>query len=111
MGASKGLTTPIGELISDLIVPITKRKGTSRESQSTEEVMRAIEEVNAKLRDSGAQDIALGSMDIKALYLSLRIKEAVKVVADEILKAEVDYIDSDMKVAGAYLATVLPKER
>ena len=42
LGASKGLTTPLGEMLLDLIVPITMMKPESRDSQSTEEVLRSI---------------------------------------------------------------------
>ena len=86
-------------------------KGTSLEAQSTEEVLRSIEEANIKLRNEKVETVALGSMDVKALYPSLRIKAAAKVVAEEIMKAEIDYQGVDYNAAGSYLATVLPKER
>ena len=45
VGASKVLTTPLGELLSDLIVRVSKMRENSLEAQPTEEVLRAIEEV------------------------------------------------------------------
>ena len=106
MGASKGLTTPLGEMLLDLIVPITMMKTESRDSQSTEEVLRSIEDANIKLKEGKVESMAIGSMDVKTLYPWLSIKEAAKVVAEEII-----YQGVDMRIAGAYLATVLPKER
>ena len=68
MGASKGLTTPLGEVLSDLIVPITLIKTETREAQSTEEVLRSIEDAKIKLKGGKVEGMAIGSMDVKALY-------------------------------------------
>ena len=54
----------------------------SREAQSTEEVLRAIEEANHKLKEENIKEIAIGSMDVKALYPSLDIEASAKVVAE-----------------------------
>ena len=67
VGASKGLTTSLGKLLSDLIEPVSRMNNDSREAQSTEEVMRMIEEVNFKRVEDGVKEIALGSMDMVAL--------------------------------------------
>ena len=63
MGASKGLTTPLGEMLSDLIVPITMMKTESRK-----EVLRSIEDANIKLKEGKVESMAIGSMDVKTLY-------------------------------------------
>ena len=68
MGASKGLTTPLGEMLLDLIVPITMMKPESRDSQSTEEVLKSIEDANIKLKEGKVESMAIGSMDVKTLY-------------------------------------------
>ena len=68
LGASKGLTTPLGEMLLDLIVPITMMKPESRDSQSTEEVLRSIEDANIKLKEGKVESMAIGSMDVKTLY-------------------------------------------
>ena len=63
MCASKGLTTPLGEMLSDLIVPITMMKTESRK-----EVLRSIEDANIKLKEGKVESMAIGSMDVKTLY-------------------------------------------
>ena len=74
--------------MSDLIVPVSRMKGTSLEAQYTEEVLRLIEEANVKLRRENVESVALGSIDVKALYPSLRIKAAAKVeVAARVVEA------------------------
>ena len=68
LGASKGLTTLLGKMLLDLIVPITMMKPESRDSQSTEEVLRSIEDANIKLKEGKVESMAIGSMDVKTLY-------------------------------------------
>ena len=57
------------------------------------------------------KDLAIGSMDVKALYSSLNIGTAAKVVAEKIVKSEIEYAGADMSVAGAYLASVMIREK
>lgn len=111
MVASKCLTTSLGKMFSDIIVLITMMKTERREAQLTEEGLKPIEDSNIKLKEGKVESMPIGSIDVKALYLSLRIKEAAKVVAEEIIKSKVDYQGGDMRIAGVYLATILPKER
>ena len=42
VGASRGLTTPLGEVISDLLDPVARARGKIWEAQSTEEILRKI---------------------------------------------------------------------
>ena len=51
MGASKGLTTGLGELLSDIQEPLTKANKDPKEAQSTEELMRSIKEANMRLSE------------------------------------------------------------
>ena len=111
VGASKGLTTPLGELLSDLIEPLSRMNEDSDEAQSTEEVMRKIEEANKILAEKGVNDISLGSMDVVALYPSLDQEESAKIVAESIMESEIDIEGMDLDIAGVYLATVWDKER
>ena len=106
VGASKGLTTPLGELLSDLIEPISRMDGESQEAQSTEEVLRMISEANTRLKKEGVSDLALGSMDVVALYLSLDQKRSAEIVAEAIMESDVKYCGVDMDMAGVYLATI-----
>ena len=110
-GAIKGLTTPLSEMLSDLIEPISRMDHDSNEAQSTEEVLRMIAEANQKLSVDNVRDVALGSMDVVALYPSLDQDEFAKIVADHIMESEVDFAGVDFDIAGVYLATVWSKER
>ena len=49
VGASRGLTTPLGETLSDLIEPVAKARTHKWEAQSTEDVLRMIENTNKRL--------------------------------------------------------------
>ena len=51
VGAAKGLTTAIGDLIADLIEPLAKIEPESTEAQSIEELLRKIQEVNKILKE------------------------------------------------------------
>ena len=44
VGASKGLTTALGELVSDILEPVARVEPDPKEAQSTEELMSAIKE-------------------------------------------------------------------
>ena len=67
----KGLTTALGEMISDLIELIARVCPEQSEAQSTEDLMREIEETNLKIKSKGKDDIVVAGMDISALYPSL----------------------------------------
>ena len=65
------MTTPLGKLLTDLIEPITRIRGTSKVAQSTVAILRAIPETNEKLTKDGIRDCVVWSMDVWALYPSL----------------------------------------
>ena len=71
VGASKGLTTGLGELLSDILEPLAKSNEDPREAQSTEELMRSIQDANRRLSEAGIGKCLVGSMDVEALYPSL----------------------------------------
>lgn len=111
MGASKELTTPLGELLSDLIEPISRMEENSDEAQSTEEILWKISDANQRLRSEGVSDIALGSMDFIALYPSLDQTKSAEIVAEALVGSEVKYSGVDLDIAGVYLANVWDKNR
>ena len=80
-GAARGLTTPLGEMLSEIIDPIAKARKIQWEAQSTEEVLRQIEETNLKLETEKIEKIAIGSLDVEALYPSISQKDAPRIVA------------------------------
>ena len=49
----KGLTIALGEMISDLIELIARVFPEQSEAQSTEDLMREIEETNVKIKSKG----------------------------------------------------------
>ena len=53
VGASSGLTTYIGDFVSDLIEPLAKKKPDSTEAQSTEKVRRIIKDASTKTKEEG----------------------------------------------------------
>ena len=109
VGASKGLTTPLGELFLDLVEPVSRMDMESREARSTENVLKIGEE-NLRMKSDQVKDIDVGSMmDVVALYPSIDQEEATKVVAEEIVSRAVKYWDFDDKTAGINLGTMWTK--
>ena len=53
--------------------------------------MRKITDTNRNLKDEGILDIALGSMDVVALYPSLDQKESAAIVAEAIIESDIKY--------------------
>ena len=64
--------------------PIAKSIKDSKEAQSTEEVMREIEDTNSYLYNT-ADDVVVGSMDVVALYPSIDQELGAKLVAEELI--------------------------
>ena len=57
--ASKGLTTQLGELLSDLVEPISRMIDRSREARSTKEVLRMIGKANEELERLKVKEVVL----------------------------------------------------
>ena len=71
VGASRELTTPLGEVLLDMLEPVARSRDKIWEAQSTEEVLRKISEANLRLKIKGAKQIMVGSLDVEALYPSI----------------------------------------
>ena len=82
VGATKGLTTALGEMISDLIELITRMCPEQSEAQSMEELMREIQDTNSKIKDMSGKEIVVASMDVSALYPSLDQAESARIVKE-----------------------------
>ena len=67
VGASKGLTTGLGEMISDMLEPVASSVEDPREAQSTKELMRSIMEANRGLAEESITHCLVDSMDVEAL--------------------------------------------
>ena len=64
VGAAQGLTTAIGDLLADIIEPLAKIEPVGTEAQSTEELLRAIQDANLSLGEVREDSVVLSSMDI-----------------------------------------------
>ena len=95
VGASKGLTTALGELISDILEPLAKAEPDPRETQSTEELMRSIKEANLRMEEKEVKECVVGSMDVETLYPSLDQKISATIVKEEYIKSEVEVVEVD----------------
>ena len=88
VGASKGHPTPLGDLLSDMVEPMSRLKtGT----QFTEEALRNVSDANLRLDEGRVTDIALGSMDLVVLYPSLDQEESARIVTEEILDSDITH--------------------
>ena len=87
VGASKGHTTPLGELLSDLIEPVSRMNQDSQEAMSTEEVLRKITDTNKSLQgfqmspQDSKQDLLLFSLvlfpEVLDHYASMPLSEQI----------------------------------
>ena len=71
VGAARGLTTPLGEQLSDFLEPVARSRDQIWEAQSTEEVLRKIKEANQVLRENKVKDFMLGSLDVERPFTLL----------------------------------------
>ena len=110
VGASKGLTTSLGELLSDILDPVAKTVEDPREAQSTEELMRSIQETNVTLEQQKVEDCLVASMDVEALYPSIDQVAASKIVKEEYIRSDVEVKDVDWRMVALYLAVTVPEE-
>ena len=111
VGASRGLTTPLGEILSDLLEPVARARVKTWEAQSTEEVLRKISEANSRLEREGIKEVMVGSLDVEALYPSIDQKEGPRIVAREVLKSNVDIGNINYHLAVVYLGTTMSRAR
>ena len=80
VGAARGLTTPLGETLSELLEPVAKARTHKWEAQATEKVLRTIENANTRLEENGVKEIVVGSLDVIALYPSIDQVVGLKMV-------------------------------
>ena len=111
VAATRGMGTALGEILSDLVAPISRTRESQKECQSTEEMVTHIQEANKKIEESNKDSIMVGSMDVEALYPSIHQREGARIVAEEIVKSDIKYEGVDVRKAAVYLATTLDKER
>ena len=71
VGAARGLTTPLGEPLLDLIEPVAKARPSQWEAKSTEEVLYKFEMANERMETNNVKELIIGSLEIEALYPSI----------------------------------------
>ena len=71
VGAPKGITTAIRDLISNIIEPLAKLVTDGKEAQSTEELLRGVPEANEHLTEVPVLEVVPASIDVTALYPSI----------------------------------------
>lgn len=108
--AARGLTTPLGEILSDLIEPVAKARTPRWEAQSNEEVLRMIKSTNLRLENEGVKNVVIGSLDVIALYPSISQTEGLKIITEEVMKSQIDYENVDMHLCGLYIDMMLTKD-
>ena len=67
VGASKGLTTALRELIDDILEPVAKTEPDPREAQSMEELVRSVFEANSNMEQKAVKQCLVGSMNVEQM--------------------------------------------
>ena len=70
MGAARGLITPLGEQLVDLLDSVAKCRERVWEAQSTKEVFRKIREVNEVLERDSVTEVMIVMLNVEAVYQS-----------------------------------------
>ena len=110
VGAAQGLTTAIGDLIADILEPLAKVEPEATEAQSTEELMRSIQDTNTALREVEEESVVLASMDVTSLYPSIDQEGAAVMVREAFEKSDLQVESVNYRTASLYLALTVPKE-
>ena len=75
------------------------------EDQSTEEVLSQLEEVSEEIRNTGARSTMVGSLDVRAMYPSLRQKESARIVSEMVQQSEVEVGGLDYRSIQVFCAS------
>ena len=102
--------TALGEILSDLVAPVSRAREIQKECQSTEEMVTHIQTANQKIMESDTESIMVGSMDVEALYPSIHQREGAKIVTEEIIKSDIKYEGVDTRKAAVYLAATMDRK-
>ena len=109
-GATAAHNGKLSHLIS-IILKEVKRED-SFACESTEDILAEIDTLNKEHATSPGNKLMVGSLDVKALYPSLDIPFASKMIAQEYLKSDVDIHESsiDVDTLGLYLILTVDEE-
>ena len=83
VGAISGPTVRSGDLLSRILDAVSLSRETQTEALSSEEILAGVEEIQTAVRNGSRRSVAR-SIDVTALYPSLRVKEAEKMVGQAV---------------------------
>jgi hypothetical protein len=86
VGASEGPSYRVSNLISRILYEVADKMEGSAESNSTEDMLGSMVDTNEilKEKDIKVTEVTIGSLDVKALYPSLKAKESAQIAKEEI---------------------------
>ena len=103
-GASSSIKGELSEWVSSVLDSVCKSEDTD-EAISGEEMRAHIDDLVEKMKNLPEEEsVFVGSLDAKALFPSLKIKESAKLVARRIQDAEVKFENVGYKWASMYFA-------
>ena len=76
-----------------------------------EEVLRKIQDTNQRLQRDRVKNVAIGSLNVEALYPSIDQVEEPRIVAEVIRESRLKYQGVGMHLVGVYLGLVWNKVR
>ena len=78
--AATRLSSIASDMIANVLEPLLALQTPRLENKCTKEVLCQLEEAERHIREHGHTDVMVGSLDARALYSSLNIKESVEIV-------------------------------
>jgi hypothetical protein len=108
--AREGPNSRLSNLVAQILNKVADAADEGGECKSTEEMLRGILDVNKRIEEmseedlDSVKDIQIISMDVKALYPNLKIKECAEIIQKTVENSTLDFDDMDWDEAGKYVA-------
>ena len=119
--ANESNTSRLSHLLCMFLKPVTRAADRGTACEATEEMIIEAEEVNASLKrefedEFGNEpeekvEIVAGSLDVKKMYPSFKMKRTAEVIKNIILESGVKFENIDFILLSKYLANNLSKEQ
>ena len=89
----------ISNTVSNILGALAEADDDSFECTSTEDLISKVNELNNKIREGTvkSEDLMVGSLDVKALYPSIDVKQAGKICKDRIMESSLKIEGLDMR--------------
>ena len=110
VAAQSGITSRVGDILSDFLGPLIHLQTPRMEDQSTEEVLAQLSEAQEEIVKTGSRSVMVGSLDVKSLYPSLDQEGAAEMVGDLVLGSSVNITGVDFRAAQVFLASNLDED-